>query len=152
MTQLVDKNNDVVINLQGYTVNGYMLTANINSLPTVGTLYQLSDNYNSFGYAPIRGMQITGPTVVTGSNMRVVYSAPNNIPSNSKWGSFTYTVTDGNTVSNIGTVVLIPSTNNNVVVSSTFDNDVDGWSISGENGKEYVFFCFRLNVATLLCT
>ena len=52
------------------------LTATITSLPTVGTLYQLSQVFSDYGYEPKRGVPLTTPGVVLGSKNRLLYVPP----------------------------------------------------------------------------
>lgn len=140
MTVTVTKNTDVVINLQGFDLDGDSLTVTITSLPSAGSLYQLSQVFNDYGYEPKRGSSVTSNTVVSGSNQRIIYSPPpnRNAPVG-KWASFTYTVTDGTTTSHQGIVSLVSS--DRVLVGSRFDNNAEGWSIDNNGvGGAGVFY------------
>ena len=67
----------VVISLSGYDADGNSLTTKITSLPTVGTLFQLSQVYNDHDLEPIYGTEITAVnTVVSGKNNRFIYKRP----------------------------------------------------------------------------
>jgi hypothetical protein len=49
----------------------------VTSLPSSGTLSQLSQVFSNYGYEPKNGMVIQAvPTNVTGSNNRVYYARP----------------------------------------------------------------------------
>lgn len=53
------------------------MQTNITSLPTTGTLYQLSQVFSTYGYQPQRGVPITAPgTILTGTKNRLLYVPP----------------------------------------------------------------------------
>ena len=50
----------------------------IDSVPSSGSMYQLSQVFSSYGYEPKGGELISfAGTVVTGSNNRIYYKRPN---------------------------------------------------------------------------
>mmetsp|Transcript_14714 Transcript_14714/g.18816 ORF Transcript_14714/g.18816 Transcript_14714/m.18816 type:complete len:377 (-) Transcript_14714:136-1266(-) len=127
----VNAGSDVVISLTGYDLDGDKLEVTITSLPSSGTLYQLSQVYSTHGYEPKLGTQITSAgTKVTGSKNRIVYVRPSVDAVNyDKWATFTYSVSDGPSVSESGTVTLVPPTG--VLVGSNFLLGDEQWKITG---------------------
>jgi len=127
----VAKNQEVIISLPGYSPAGTKLTTYITSLPSVGSLYQLSQVYSDYGYEPKRGWPLTNatsPIKITGSRNRIIYTPPwNTNEPQGKWDWFTYTVTDKVTVSAQGIVWLVPPAGN--IVYSDFSVDLDGWTV-----------------------
>ena len=84
-------------------------------------MYQTSFNFENYGYAPTRNVQIVSPgTNVTSPTYRLVYVAPPNFA----YTSFTYNVTDSNGLSHVGLVTITAS--DSVIVSSTFWIDNEG--------------------------
>ncbi|RHY92322.1 hypothetical protein DYB37_000340 [Aphanomyces astaci] len=91
----VDPGQDVVITLKGYSMAGRALTVSIATLPSAGFIYQLSQVYSDYGYDPKKTPTAitTAPTLVTGSNYRVVFSRPfSNSPLDSKVRSLLYSL------------------------------------------------------------
>ncbi|RHY86577.1 hypothetical protein DYB31_015865, partial [Aphanomyces astaci] len=91
----VDPGQDVVITLKGYSMAGRALTVSIATLPSAGFIYQLSQVYSDFGYDPKKtpAAITTVPTLVTGSNYRVVFSRPfSNSPLDSKVWNLLYSL------------------------------------------------------------
>lgn len=132
----VGKDAEVVFALGGYDADGDTLTSRITSVPQQGSLYQISQIFSDYGYAPKRGDQFAAPagtgTVVTGSKHRIVYTPPANTNEpTEKWASFTYTVSDGTTTSEPGIVWLVPPSK--MMVSSDFSAGLDGWTVA-DNG------------------
>nr|AIG56431.1 secreted protein [Achlya hypogyna] len=139
---LVDPGQDVVVTLKGYSLSGLPLTYTITSLPTQGSLYQLSQVFSDYGYDPKKQASPLAaiPSPVTGSKARVVFSRPFTAsPLDSKvlttttfyqyslqFAEFTYTVNDGATTSQAGIVTVSQGA---AVMSSQFYFDTDGWSI-----------------------
>eukprot|EP00804_Cyclotella_cryptica_P019140 CCRYP_017795-RA/>CCRYP_017795-RA protein AED:0.23 eAED:0.23 QI:15/1/1/1/0/0/4/835/128 len=73
----VGQEDEIVISLRGHDLDGDETVATITRLPTMGTLYQLSQIFNVHGYDPKAGTPInTTPTKVTGKKSRVVYRRP----------------------------------------------------------------------------
>ncbi|KAG7382045.1 hypothetical protein PHYPSEUDO_005354 [Phytophthora pseudosyringae] len=126
----VDSGAEQVLYLKGFNYDGAKLSYKITSLPLNGEIYQLSDIYSEYGYEPKRAASpiTTVPTIVTGSNNRIVFLRPpfGGPRRDNKYAEFRYTVTDGVTTSNEGIVVI---TTSDALVSSTFDLDVDNWGI-----------------------
>lgn len=85
---MTQKTSEQVITLLPYpNSSSSVISLWITSLPSLGALYQTSSNFETFGYAPTRNIQITTtPTLVTSSTNRVVYLPPANFAFN----SFTY--------------------------------------------------------------
>mmetsp|Transcript_3880 Transcript_3880/g.6635 ORF Transcript_3880/g.6635 Transcript_3880/m.6635 type:complete len:361 (-) Transcript_3880:146-1228(-) len=131
----VDPGSEVVITLAGYDLDGDSLTVSIESLPSSGRLYQLSQVYSTHGYDPKQGTAITSSgTQVTGSKNRIVYSRPSvDSVKYEKWDTFTYTVFDGTTTSAEGTVTLVPKTG--VMVGSDFLLGNEDWKITGNKAS-----------------
>jgi len=131
----VESAGDAVIRLKGYDLDGDKLSYSILSGPTSGKLFQLSQVYSKHGYDPKAGVHITsGPVSVTGSRNRVYYSRPTpDSASNSKWGSFEYTVSDGRTESKVGHVTLVPPTG--ALVGSSFFLNNEGWTVVGNTAS-----------------
>ena len=75
------------------------------------------------------------PTVVTGSNSQIVYARPYYDRDQSElWGSFTYSVTDKNATSPIGTVALVSPLH--ILVESDFLLSSEGWTVIGNKNEE----------------
>ena len=98
------------LRLRGYDLDGDALTYKVTSLPSHGSLIQLSHNYDYYGYDPKEGNALaTAGTTVTGSNARVIFSPPadgKGALSLGKWGEFLYEVTDGAAQSEVGKVTF----------------------------------------------
>ncbi len=113
----------------------------ITSLPSSGSLYQLSHIFSTHGYDPKAGKKITSvPTQVSGSKSRIVYkrdSCEERIPKD-EWGRFQYKVADGQGTSKDGTVVLVSP--NNVIVESNFLFSDEGWNTVGNRAKNEVYY------------
>jgi len=123
----------------------------ITSLPTIGSLFQVSPNYVNLGLLPARGIPITtvpcnvsfaGPPT---ANVKVVYAAPINTMTADR---FTYTVYDAsdNTQSVSGGMVDITASSsitgnilNNEIVSSPFHLNADGWTIESAASNAATF-------------
>ena len=127
------------LRLRGYDLDGDALTYKVTSLPSHGSLIQLSHNYDYYGYDPKEGNALaTAGTTVTGSNARVIFSPPadgKGALSLGKWGEFLYEVTDGAAQSKVGKVTLLRP--DLVFVGSDFGDEakgVDGWTVSNNNG------------------
>ena len=106
------------------------MTYTVNSVPSDGNLYQLSQVFSSYGYEPKAGTKISSSAVVTGSKNRVYYMRPSPDASNlNKWGTFTFTVSDGSQDSTDGTVTLVPPSGG--LVGDHFLLDNGGWTITG---------------------
>lgn len=103
----------------------------VQSPPSSGNLYQLSQVYSDYGYDPKAGTLITtSKTVVTGSNSRVYYTRPTSDAANNQlWDTFTFTSKNGLSESYAGTVTLVPPSG--TLVGSDFLLDNGGWTISG---------------------
>lgn len=110
VTAVVEPGGDVVVTLRGYDVDGDALRATVASLPATGALAQLSKVYSKFDYDPKKGNAATAGAPVTGTRNRLYYARPryDAEPSTGKWGSFSYTVSDGSSTSKAGTVTLVP--------------------------------------------
>ncbi|CAN0198904.1 unnamed protein product, partial [Scytosiphon promiscuus] len=139
----VSAGGEVVIRLTGYDLDGDELVATISSLPTSGTLHQascrygLSKVYSDYGYDPAAGEAISGSgsVQVTGSGNRVVYRRPAaDAEPIGRWGSFTYTVSDGSDTAKAGTVYLVPSGGS--LAGAEFDFGVGTWQVCQSGGSK----------------
>lgn len=135
LTVIVPKGSEVLIKLTGYDPDGDKLTAKVITTPDSGALYQLSQVFSDYGYAPKQGDRIsTGMTTVTGSKNRILYAPPSNTnPPTGKWSWFQYKVYDGTTWSEAGIVWLVPEHRN--IVASDFATGLDGWSVQGNGAR-----------------
>lgn len=130
----VGKNSEMVFALRGYDVDGGKLTATIQTVPGAGKLYQLSKVFSDYGYEPKLGSQVTPGSVITGSNNRIIYTPPaNELPPYGKWASFTYTISDGTSVSRPGTVTLASSSK--VLIGSDFSRSTESWSVISNGAR-----------------
>lgn len=128
---VVESAGDAVVRLRGYDLDGDVLKYAITSVPTSGVLYQLSKVFSSYGYDPKEGENIKAtPTLVTGSKNRIYYRRPTPDSSTmNKWGTFTYTVSDGKKTSYDATVTFVPPSG--ALVGSNFLLSGEGWTIVG---------------------
>ena len=129
VTQVVEAGSDAVVTLRGYDTDGDALAAEVASLPSSGTLSQLSKVFSKFGYDPKKGAGAKAGGAVTGSNNRVYYARPEYDVefSSGKWGTFGYTVSDGASTSREATVTLVgPSLR---LVASAFDAGNEAWAV-----------------------
>lgn len=134
---VVNPASDIVIRLKGYDYFDPNLEYKITNGPTVGTLYQLSQVYSSYGYEPKAGLEVLNDelTVVSGSNNRVYYKRPiPDIAGINKWDTIKYIVhsniVGGNSYDSYeGTITLVPPSG--VLVGSDFLLGDDGWTIIG---------------------
>ena len=132
---------EVLISLLGYNSDGYDTDATIHTVPPFGgTLYQLSYNFNKQGIGPTTGKRIeNGPTLVTGTNNRVVYARPKFDQDNHPdMDIFNYTVFDGKKSSMAGNIVIVGP--DHVLVQSNFLFGIDGWTIEGNKEDHDVLF------------
>eukprot|EP01029_Cantina_marsupialis_P025559 TRINITY_DN6771_c0_g1_i1.p1 TRINITY_DN6771_c0_g1~~TRINITY_DN6771_c0_g1_i1.p1 ORF type:complete len:361 (+),score=65.51 TRINITY_DN6771_c0_g1_i1:65-1084(+) len=132
----VKAGSEVIVNLRGYDTDGDVLTAKITKLPATGELYQLSQVFNDYGYAPTRGVKVSSVgTIVTGSNNRIIYVPPRTPTPKGAWTTFEYTVSDVSSTSEPGIVWITPDSGS--VVESLFTNSVEDWTIdqNGNSGK-----------------
>lgn len=134
----VPKGSEVVIRLTGYDEDGDRLTARVTALPESGSVWQLSQVFSDYGYAPKRGASITtvagAGVTVTGSRNRIVYTPPPNTNApTGRWARFAYTVSDGTTTSEPGLVWLVPEHKH--VVASHFSSGLDGWSVVNNGAR-----------------
>lgn len=130
---VVESSGDAVIRLLGYKDDkpSPQMTYRTKSVPSTGSLHQLSQVYSSYGYEPKKGTSITGSDVlVTGSNNRVYYKRPSpDAVGINKWDTFTYATSAGNGESETVTVTLVPPSG--ALVGSDFLLDRQGWTITG---------------------
>jgi hypothetical protein len=122
---------DATIRLQGKDMDGDSLTYKITSLPSSGSLYQLSSVYSQYGYEPKAGVKITSvDTTVTDPKGRVYYERPRVDRENvGEWGRMEYTASDKTGTSKAGTVQLVgPKIH---LAASDFSSDTDGWTVTG---------------------
>lgn len=130
-----------VIRLKSFDQASFNLKYKIKSLPTTGSLYQLSQVYSDYGYEPKAGTQVVSApsdgVEVTGSNNRVYYSRPSpDAANNQKWGSFDFVViSEAGVVSYPGTVTLVPTSG--AIVGSNFLLSNEGWMITGNQVSSY---------------
>ncbi|CAM9202769.1 unnamed protein product [Hapterophycus canaliculatus] len=144
----VSAGEEVVIRLTGYDLDGDDLVATISSAPESGTLHQasrkygathlmLSKVYSDYGYDPAAGQTISGTSSVqvTGSGNRVVYKRPAaDAEPTGRWGSFTYTVSDGSDTAKAGTVYLVPS--GGLLAAAEFDFGFGTWQVCQSGGSK----------------
>mmetsp|Transcript_52040 Transcript_52040/g.156164 ORF Transcript_52040/g.156164 Transcript_52040/m.156164 type:complete len:319 (+) Transcript_52040:1708-2664(+) len=113
--------------------------ATITSLPSSGTLHQLTHIFNTHGYDPKAGTQITTvPSQVTGTGSRLVYKRPAiDREQNGEWDRFEYTVSDRDSESRAGTVTLVGPSRS--IVASDFRFSSENWTTLGnrKNGVSY---------------
>jgi len=132
----------VEIDLRGYDKDGNRLTAVITRLPSAGALFDLSQIYATHGHRPKTEpsgrISRTGHAIPRTSKHRVVYEAPNKHVSGS-FATIRYTVSDGIDTSAEGIVTFISDRNtDNVLVSSDFSDNADGWSVVGNGASSAV--------------
>ena len=142
LTYRVNAGSRVELALPGVDLQGDSCSARILTVPANGLLYQLSQVYDTHGYAPELGNTITAQDVaanvhgalVTGTGNRLWYVPPAvAMESDTAWGSFKYTVADDAQISQPGTVWLVPA--DGTMVSSRFLSGVEGWTISHNGPK-----------------
>lgn len=122
-------NADHIITLQPYDAENSINYVNITSLPSQGTLYQTSANYETYGYTPARTtIPITTiPSKVNSATYKLVYVSPMGISTIGKHAiTFTYVVMDNENFNRSGIVTLLPY-NERILVSSLFYIDNEGW-------------------------
>eukprot|EP01039_Chlorochromonas_danica_P003028 gene3028-3303_t len=121
-----------VLRLKFYDTTTTQFQFQILSLPTSGSLYQLSQVYSKYGYEPKKGIAINQvPTNITGSKHRLYYGRPHvDYATNQKWDSFSYMVIrkDGAT-SYPATMTLVPPSG--AIVGSDFLLGNENWQIIG---------------------
>jgi len=133
----VEKGDEVVLYLHGHDLDGDKTTTTITSLPKSGELYQLSHVFSTHGYDPKIGLRITNvPTkILSTSNNRIVYRRPVSQKWDreiyGEWDRFDYRVSDDESESMDGTVVLVSQSR--IVVGSDFRFDSEGWTTMGNN-------------------
>jgi hypothetical protein len=122
--------------LAGFQVNSTTLNFLINTLPAVGTLYETSQNFRTYGtdpkYAPTPIEEHALPFQVSDSLFRVVYVPPSDVfPPQGRWAAFEYIVQEpvSGTMSQPGQVALASPSHD--VAASTFIGGTDAWTISG---------------------
>lgn len=139
MSITVTKNSEVLISLPGYDPAGQKLTTTITSVPSVGSLFQISQIFSDYGYEPKRGLAIptanaSNPVAISGSRNRFIYTPPAqmNEPTE-KWAWFTYTVSDRTSTSAPGIVWLLPP--HRRPVYSDFSVSLEGWTVTGNGAR-----------------
>lgn len=129
VTAVVERGQQVTVTLLPYDKDGHPVECTIESLPAVGTIHQVSPNYITYGYTPVKGSQITSvpTTLVAGSNHQFVYVAPLDFEP----VRFNYSVNDTseNLVSNITSIVDVTSTTKQLL-QSNFHFDRESWQKS----------------------
>ena len=102
-------------------------------------MYQVSHLFNTHGYDPKAGVQITEtPCKVIGKRARVVYKRPtSDRQKNGEWGRFNYHVADKEAESLDGTVVLVPPSK--VIVASDFWLSDEEWTTVGNRPNEITY-------------
>ena len=124
-----------VISLKGRNFNGKKTFATIRSLPSSGTLYQLSYVFDKYGYEPKKGVKISSaPMNITSNDCRVLYlrPTPDREPLGS-WDNYSYTVSDGFKTSLAGNVLIVPPSN--IITASTFTVSAEEWKTIGNNNQ-----------------
>ena len=134
-------NSENIVRLPCYDADGDSIRVTIASVPptaATGTLYQLSQPFSAYGYAPKAGATVSSAnTIVTGSGNRIVYSPPRNRKEPAaSWGTFEYQCTDtSNTQSTkAGVVSLLAPGNKLVHTSYTFGSDAWAVTANGAGG------------------
>lgn len=122
-----------VISLKGRSLAGKKTLATVTSLPSSGSLHQLSYVFDKYGYEPKAGPKISAaPCNVTSRDGRVLYRRPDpDRVSNGRWDVFTYKVSDGFKTSLTGKILLVPPSH--VITKSTFISGVEEWRTVGNN-------------------
>ena len=112
VTVVVNPGEEAVVDLRGYDTDGDALAAEVASLPSSGTLSQLSKVFSKFGYDPKKGSAAKAGAAVTGSNDRLHYARPAYDAefATGKWATFGYTVSDGSATSREATVTPVSYT------------------------------------------
>jgi len=128
---VVEPSSYVVVRLRGYDQEYSTLKANIKSLPSSGSIYQLSQVYNKYGYEPKAGTQISSTdTNITGSNNRFVYKRPiRDVLSNSAWDRIYFTIYNPISESHNGSITFVPPSG--AIVGSNFMFSNEDWTITG---------------------
>lgn len=130
-----------VIRLKSFDQNSFNLKYHISTIPTTGSLYQLSQVYSNYGYEPKAGEKLGTPSgngvVVTGSNNRVYYERPApDAANNQKWDSFEYLVeSESGVLSYPGTVTLVPPSG--AITGSNFLLSSEAWTVTGNKVTSY---------------
>jgi hypothetical protein len=141
-----------VIQLLPYAGTGQTVSSvQITTLPSLGTLYQTSINFETFGYAPTRTVQITTvPTTVTSVTHRVVYVAPPNFAST----NFSYQVTDS-TAGTTRSHPLLLTAPDKVTVTSQFWTDNEWWTVQTAGTRSFkqrgLYLQYLLLVSSCFC-
>jgi len=129
--EVINAGGDTVIRLKAFESKGDQLTYKITSLPSSGSLYQLSQVYSTKGYEPKAGTLINAiGTIVTGSNNRIYYKRPSpDAAGINKWSSFNFTVNNGRETSLEATITLVPPSGS--LNGSDFLLNNGGWQVVG---------------------
>lgn len=150
----VAKGSSVEMTLRGYSAVGNTMGAVIISLPSLGSLYQLSQPYSDYGIEPkyeASGEILAGnlPMDVTDAKNRIVYVPPaNTAEPNGVWASFHYKIQDSvSQVSQKGTVML--HAGSEVLVGSDFATDKDSWVVR-DNGSSAPDLSYEASRQSLL--
>lgn len=122
--------------LAGYQSNGTTVNFLIQTLPAVGTLYETSQNFRTYGtdpkYAPTPIQEHDLPYQVSDALFRIVYVPPSDVfPPEGRWAALEYTVIEpvSGTQSERGQVAL--SSPSHDLAASTFIGGTDGWTVAG---------------------
>lgn len=133
---------DVVIPLDGIDGDGDSLTAYLFHAPAeaVGSVFQLSQVFSSYGYPPASGTQLAGlslskAVIVTGSLNRVVFRASTMLTEPAgHYGFLTHAVSDGTVNSAPGLTWLVPP--HRRLVTSQFFLDASGWIVRDNSHRQ----------------
>jgi len=114
---------DKLIELDAFVSGVHNCT--IKTLPAVGSLYQLSDNYMNYKYTPWKGLTIAADDVVrVETNCTIVYEAPLDFSAT----RFTYTVNNGSGgLSSTGIVDLLKA--DRIMQYSNFTFNDESWKV-----------------------
>lgn len=130
---VVDVAGSILLRLKSYSSKRLInVVYYINSLPTKGSVYQLSQVFSAYGIEPKKGDQITKTkTVVTGSNSRILYVRPSpDFATYGLWDVLSYYINSKEGIqSTIGTITLVPPSG--VLVGSDFLLSSEQWTING---------------------
>jgi len=122
----VSPNQELVITLKATDADGDPLTINCTTLPTVGTLSQVSPNFQLYGYQPAIGTAIShAPAVVVDTQGRVVFSAPQAMSPT----RFTFAAYDGHVWSDPAFVEITLASSGGRVLLNDFNFDAESWTV-----------------------
>jgi len=117
---------DKLIRLDAFPLTGpYNCTITVG--PSVGSLYQLSDNYMNFLYTPWKGLPVSAPQDVrVGTNCTIVYNAPLDFSTT----RFKYTVNTGSGASQMSSTGIVDLLNaDRILTYNNFTFNDENWKV-----------------------